>query len=81
MPDPTPYPREHDEPASRDWSRLNQWVLWLGLAAALIWMYFLHEASLLEMLPFLALLMCPLMDLFGHRHRTRTESEALDRGG
>lgn len=51
------------------WSRINQWVLWIGLAAAVAWMFVRHNAHLGQLLPFLILLACPLLHLFGHgRH-------------
>ncbi len=53
---------------SANWSRINQWLLWIGLAAAVLWLLLYHRAHLVEVLPFLILLACPLMHLFGHRH-------------
>ena len=58
-------------PSGPNWSRINQWVLWIGLAAAVAWMFFRHNAHLGQLLPFLILLACPLMHLFmhgGHGH-------------
>jgi DUF2933 family protein len=49
-----------------NWSRVNQWLLWLGLAAAVIWLVTKHGAHLLEVAPFLFILACPLMHVFGH---------------
>ncbi len=49
-----------------NWSRINQWLLWLGLAAAVAWMFYRHNAHLLQLLPFLFILACPLMHVFGH---------------
>ncbi|HET7528073.1 MAG TPA: DUF2933 domain-containing protein [Burkholderiaceae bacterium] len=49
-----------------NWSRVNQWLLWLGLAAAVVWLVLRHSAHLLEVAPFLIVLACPLMHLFGH---------------
>jgi hypothetical protein len=49
-----------------NWSRINQWILWLGLAAAVVWLVVKHGAHLLEVWPFLFLLACPLLHLFGH---------------
>ena len=49
-----------------NWSRVNQWLLWLGLAAAVIWLITKHGAHLLEVAPFLLILACPLMHIFGH---------------
>ena len=53
-------------PSGPNWSRINQWVLWTGLAAAVVWMFYRHNAHLTQLLPFLILLACPLMHLFGH---------------
>jgi hypothetical protein len=53
-------------PSGPNWSRINQWVLWIGLAAAVAWMFYRHNAHLGQLLPFLILLACPLMHLFGH---------------
>lgn len=52
----------------RDLARLNQWLLWLGLVAAVGWLVWRHGAHLAEVWPFLLILACPLMHLFGHRH-------------
>lgn len=49
-----------------NWSRINQWVLWIGLAAAVLWLLLYHRAHVLEVLPFVVLLACPLMHVFGH---------------
>ena len=52
-----------------NWSRVNQWLLWMGLAVAVAWLFYRHNAHLLQLLPFLLILACPLMHLFGHgRH-------------
>lgn len=59
----------HQHPESfggLNWSRINQWLLWLGLAAAVAWLFFGHSAHLLQIAPFLILLACPLMHVFGH---------------
>ncbi len=53
-------------PSGPNWSRINQWVLWIGLAAAVAWMFFRHSEHVVTLLPFLILLACPLMHLFGH---------------
>jgi hypothetical protein len=58
------HPGSH--PSGPNWSRINQWVLWIGLAAAVAWMFYRHNAHLGQLLPFLILLACPLMHLFGH---------------
>lgn len=59
---------EHHEggPSGPNWSRINQWVLWIGLAAAVAWMFLRHNAHIGQLLPFLILLACPLLHLFGH---------------
>jgi hypothetical protein len=59
----------HHHPESRgglNWSRINQWLLWLGLASAVAWLFFGHRPHLLQIAPLLILLACPLMHLFGH---------------
>ena len=71
-------------PAGPNWSRINQWLLWIGLAAAVAWMFFRHSAHVVTLLPFLILLACPLMHLFhghgGHgRHGTHGR-QGSDRG-
>ena len=69
-------------PSGPNWSRINQWVLWIGLAAAVAWMFFRHNAHLGQLLPFLILLACPLMHLFmhgghgGHGHSGHGSSES-----
>jgi len=55
-----------DLPHGPNWSRINQWLLWFGLAAAVRWLFFRHNEHLLQLLPLLILLACPLMHLFGH---------------
>jgi hypothetical protein len=59
---------QHPEPAGRgpNWSRINQLLLWIGLAAAVAWLVFGHGEHLLGVAPFLILLACPRMHLFGH---------------
>ena len=54
------------QPTGPNWSRINQWLLWVGLASAVGWMFFRHNAHLGQLLPFLLLLACPLMHVFGH---------------
>lgn len=51
-----------------DFARINLWLLWLGLAAAVAWLVWRHSAHLGEVWPFLLVLACPLMHLLGHRH-------------
>lgn len=58
-----------DTPRSKpDLARLTQWLLWLGLAGAVAWLVWRHGAHLGDIWPFLLVLACPLMHLFGHRH-------------
>ncbi|ABM41695.1 MULTISPECIES: DUF2933 domain-containing protein [Comamonadaceae] len=61
-----PYDPGQRRPSGPNWSRINQWLLWIGLAAAVAWMFFRHNAHLLQLLPFLFILACPLMHIFGH---------------
>lgn len=53
-------------PSGPNWSHINQWLLWIGLAAAVAWMFFRHNAHFVQLLPFLILLACPLLHVFGH---------------
>lgn len=62
----TPIEEGAGKVAGVDWSRVNQWALWIGLAAAVALMAYRHNAHFVQLLPFLALLACPLMHLFGH---------------
>ncbi|WP_372528006.1 DUF2933 domain-containing protein [Piscinibacter sp.] len=59
---------QHPESGGRrpNWSSINQWLLWIGLAAAVAWLVFGHGVHLLQAAPFLVVLACPLMHLFGH---------------
>lgn len=52
--------------AGPNWSRINQWLLWIGLATAVAWLFFRHNEHIVQLLPFIILLACPLMHLFGH---------------
>ncbi|MEK9803020.1 MAG: DUF2933 domain-containing protein [Curvibacter sp.] len=61
-----PYDPKQNGRNSPNWSRINQWLLWLGLAAAVAWMFYRHNAHLQQLLPFLFILACPLMHIFGH---------------
>lgn len=63
---PTDHEHHGRKPSSPNWSRINQWVLWLGLAAAVAYMFYRHNAHLSQLFPFLILLACPLLHLFGH---------------
>jgi hypothetical protein len=59
---------QHDGPTrSPNWSRINQWLPWLGLAGAVGWLVYGHGAHLLGIAPFLILLACLRMHFFGHR--------------
>lgn len=58
--------RPGGSPRGPNWARINQWLLWAGLAAAVAWLFFRHGEHLSTLFPFLILLACPLMHLFGH---------------
>ena len=64
-----------------NWARINQWLLWIGLAAAVGWLYFKHGEHLVQLLPFLIVLACPLMHLFhghgGHGGHGRPREDAI----
>ena len=62
-----------------DWCRINQWLLWVGLAAAVAWLVLGHGEHLLRVAPFLILLACPLMHLFGHHGHGRHKDHASHR--
>ncbi|HEJ6052601.1 TPA: DUF2933 domain-containing protein [Pseudomonas aeruginosa] len=61
-----PSDRRNSTGRGMNWSHINQWLLWIGLAAAVAWMFYRHNAHLLQLLPFLFILACPLMHIFGH---------------
>lgn len=61
-----PHDTDQGRTSGLNWSRINQWLLWIGLAAAVAWMFFRHGDHLLQLLPFLLILACPLMHIFGH---------------
>lgn len=71
-----------DRPSGPNWSRINQWLLWIGLAAAVAWMFIGHTAHLWQLLPFLILLACPLIHLLGHgshgAHGDRSDTKTKD---
>ena len=75
-----------DSNGRSDWSRINQWLLWIGLAAAVAWLFFGHGEHIVRLVPFLILLACPLMHVFGHGshgghgdHSSRQQDEALEK--
>jgi hypothetical protein len=70
----------NDRPSGPNWSRINQWLLWLGLAAAVAWLYFRHNEHLAQLLPFAIVLACPLMHLFGHHGHGAHSSHRPDEG-
>ena len=75
---------DHHDAGAFNWSRINQWLLWVGLAGAVGWLFFRHNEHLLQLLPFLFVLACPLMHLFGHHghHRQRpSDSDERDSTG
>jgi hypothetical protein len=77
----------HDpRPGGRpNWSRINQCLLWFGLAAAVAWLFFRHNEHLARLLPLVFILACPLMHLFGHGghggHRGHGRDDAPSRRG
>jgi Protein of unknown function (DUF2933). len=63
-----------------NWSRINQYLLWIGLAGAVGWLFFRHNEHLPQLLPFLLVLACPLMHLFGHHgHHGQRPSDSNSR--
>jgi hypothetical protein len=76
-------PRGPGSGTGANWSRINQCLLWIGLAGAVGWLLFRHNEHLLNLLPFLLVLACPLMHVFGHGgHRHHEDHRhAGDRDG
>jgi hypothetical protein len=67
---------------SPNWSGINQWLLWIGLAAAVVWLFYRHNEHLLNLAPLLLVLACPLMHLFGHGgHRHGSQHDRSPRDG
>jgi hypothetical protein len=62
--------RPHDEASQRgpNWSGINHWLPLVGLAAVAAWLFYRHAEHVWSLLPFLIVLACPLMHLFGHGH-------------
>lgn len=46
-----PYDPGQRRQSGANWSRINQWLLWIGLVAAVAWMLFRHNGHLLQLLP------------------------------
>lgn len=55
-------------------------ALWLGLAAAAAWLLLYHRVHVIEVLPFLLLLSCPLMHLFGHHRHGGHHNHRAEKG-
>ena len=71
---------QHDEHCTHDHKGLLSWILsWKGivliLALAGVSYYLLtaHLAHLAVVLPYLILLACPLMHIFGHKHGNKNK--------
>jgi hypothetical protein len=60
---------DHEHPSARTrwWRTRPGWVLLGFLAIAGFFFFTEHRAHALGVLPFLLLLLCPLLHLFGHR--------------
>lgn len=60
---------EHPPPQTRWWRTRTGWMLLGFLAIAGFFFFTEHRAHVLGALPFILLLLCPLLHLFGHgRH-------------
>lgn len=44
------------------------WVITLSAAALGVYLFLTHTGHVLSALPYLILLLCPLLHVFGHRH-------------
>jgi len=67
----------HNSPARPPWRSPFGFGLLIALGIILFFLWTEHRAHLLGALPFLLLLLCPLMHLFmhrGHRHRHHASS-------
>lgn len=72
---------EHDADVSGRRSRMR-WVFLGFLAVAAFFLLTEHRAHVLGILPYLLLLACPLMHVFGHhRHAHREHTAGKERGG
>jgi hypothetical protein len=66
--------RTTGEVVEPDWrSRLVRtgWAITFGLGALGIYLFATHSGHLVSALPYLLLLLCPAMHLFGHKHGHR----------
>lgn len=75
------HPHHHEENV-RHTSR-GRWVLVGFLAVAAYFLWTEHKAHVIEFLPYLLLLACPLMHLFhhgGHGHHRRGQSDRNEGG-
>lgn len=51
------------------------WIITLAIAALGVYLFFTHTGHMLSALPYLLLLACPLMHLFGHGHGGHSRHE------
>jgi hypothetical protein len=58
---------EHNNPLSRWWSPMGIFMLVAG-AVGIYYLLTEHLTHVTQAVPYLFLLACPLMHLFGHRH-------------
>ncbi|WP_439862363.1 DUF2933 domain-containing protein [Pseudomonas sp. MBLB4136] len=61
-------PPSSDPPTPPFWKSRNGVVLMMLLAIALFYLAREHYGHISQLLPYLILLLCPLMHLFGHHH-------------
>lgn len=59
---------EHPQPAR---ATIVRWAFWLFAAVGAYYLLTEHRAHLLDYLPYVLLMACPLMHLFGHGHDHR----------
>ncbi len=58
----------HPKDANLSWEVAAKWALTVALVAAALFLLRDHEKHLFSALPYILLLACPLLHLFGHHH-------------
>ena len=75
----------NEQPSSAGWIRSRSGLVFLGFAAiAVFFLWEEHKAHMLGALPYVLLLLCPLLHMFhgGHKgHGNQSENHKHDGGG